>query len=271
MDVAISIASVFALGDLSQYKLHLANWDGTHHPIDVFAESFDAWVGWNRYRGTREVFSRPKIFSLIRTKRFDSTWLFGGVFQIVARHSDHNEVRLCEDSAGLVGRLIVDFATPGLRGRAFFLERYYEQMTVSEILSKRYEGIEFDGYDRISLSFRELEALIRAGAERWKSALQFAKGVYLITDRMTGKGYVGSAYGDSGIWSRWSSYVYSGHGSNVELRELLDGRGFEYARMHFQFSLLEHILPSASDQYVIERENFWKRALMTREFGLNSN
>lgn len=271
MDTAISVASVFSLGELNQYKLHLANWNGHEHPIDVFAESFDNWVGWNCYRGAREDFSRPKIFILIRTKRFDSTWLFGGVFEVVARHSDHNEVRLCEDSAGLVGRLIVDLSTGRLRGRAFYLERYFDRMSVAEILPKRYQGVEFEGYDRVSLSFRELEALIRASAERWKSALQFAKGVYLITDRTSGKEYVGSAYGDSGIWSRWSSYVYSGHGSNVELRELLDGRGFDHARMHFQFSLLEHILPSASDQFVIERESFWKRVLMTREFGLNSN
>jgi len=37
----------------------------------------------------------------------------------------------------------------------------------------------------------------------------------------TGKLYVGSAYGDSGVWGRWREYARSGHGGNLHLRRLV--------------------------------------------------
>src|SRR6185437_3065016 len=43
----------------------------------------------------------------------------------------------------------------------------------------------------------------------------------LIVDRGNGKMYVGSAYGDAGIWSRWTSYIKTGHGGNDQLTRLI--------------------------------------------------
>ena len=37
--------------------------------------------------------------------------------------------------------------------------------------------------------------------------LENIKGIYLVTDTHTGRRYVGSAYGDMGIWSRWRQYA----------------------------------------------------------------
>jgi hypothetical protein len=61
------------------------------------------------------------------------------------------------------------------------------------------------------------------------------KGVYLIVDKKNGKMYVGSAYGDLGIWSRWSCYIGTGHGWNDELTKLIKDNGIQYARDNFQF------------------------------------
>jgi hypothetical protein len=44
-------------------------------------------------------------------------------------------------------------------------------------------------------------------------------GVYLVLAQTSGKQYVGSAYGPSGIWERWRKYAISGDGGNVQLRE----------------------------------------------------
>jgi len=97
----------------------------------------------------------------------------------------------------------------------------------------------------------------------------------IITDEKTGKRYVGSAYGNEGLWSRWGAYFKTGgHGNNVLLKELLGERkkALEYARENMHICLLEHISSRANEQYVIQRENFWKEALFTRgEFGLNAN
>ena len=78
------------------------------------------------------------------------------------------------------------------------------------------------GYENIDLSFDKLETIIRNERPDWKAALQSIKGIYLITDRISGGRYVGAAYGDVGVWSRWCDYVATGHGGNAGLLALLD-------------------------------------------------
>lgn len=143
---------------------------------------------------------------------------------------------------------------------------------MQEILSEPYSGRAFPGFETIDLSFEELETLVRNDRTDWKSALKSVKDVYLITDTETGKRYVGSANGDQGIWSRWSSYVASGHGGNVELRALISDLSLEYCRKSFRFALLEPRPARTPDEVVLDRETFWKQVLMTRgNHGLNRN
>lgn len=143
---------------------------------------------------------------------------------------------------------------------------------MQEILREPYSGRSFPGYEEIDLSFEELETLVRNDRPDWKAALESVKGVYLITDITTGKRYVGSAYGDQGIWSRWCSYVSSGHGGNIELRALAVDPELEYCRKSFRFALLEHRPKLATDEAIVARASFWKRILLTRgDYGLNRN
>ena len=102
--------------------------------------------------------------------------------------------------------------------------------------------------------------------------MENTKGVYLITDTGNGKRYVGSAYGDTGIWSRWDSYVRSGHGGNDELVKVIKRSGMEYARKNFRFAMLESINMKTDDDVVIRREQHWKRVLLTQgDYGYNKN
>lgn len=143
---------------------------------------------------------------------------------------------------------------------------------VQEILREPYSGRTFPGYDDIDLSFEELETLVRNSRPDWKAALENIKGIYLITDTKTGRRYVGKASGDQGVWSRWCSYVASGHGGNVELRNLVSDPSLSYCRAHFRFALLEHRAFRVPDELILAREAFWKRILLTRgEQGLNRN
>ena len=124
----------------------------------------------------------------------------------------------------------------------------------------------------VHLSFDELEVLVRNERPDWKAALESAKGIYMITDFNTSKRYVGSAYGDQGIWSRWCSYIASGHGGNVELRLLATDPTLDYCRKSFRFALLEHRPHRTPDDIIFGRESFWKRILLTRgQEGLNRN
>jgi len=117
------------------------------------------------------------------------------------------------------------------------LENYYHKFTVAEILRSAYTGEAFCGYDSINIGFSMLESIFAIhNAPTGKAALENTKGVYLITDMSNGKRYVGAAYGVTGIWSRWESYIFTGHGYNDELTKLMATHGLDYARKHFRFA-----------------------------------
>jgi hypothetical protein len=149
------------------------------------------------------------------------------------------------------------------------------EMSVSEILPESYIGDDFPGYANINHSYAMLEKLWQESKPDWLTALIHCQGVYLITDIETGLRYVGSAYGEDGIWSRWGTYFQTGgHGNNKLLKKLLAQKdhGVHYARKNFQISLLEQASSRDSEQYVILRESYWKEVLLTRsKFGLNDN
>lgn len=129
----------------------------------------------------------------------------------------------------------------------------------------------FDDYLEFSLTHAELKELFRnEEAHRdWRRALSAVAGVYLILAQTTGHLYVGSAYGASGIWGRWAEYAKSGHGGDVQLRELI--RENSAYPEQFRFSVLQ-ILPKTMVRHeVLEREKRYKDKLGTRATGLNSN
>jgi len=146
-------------------------------------------------------------------------------------------------------------------------------MSVLEISESPYSGQPFPGHDAINHTLGELERVYGQRRQDWRGALEHMKGVYVIHDRATGQPYVGSAYGDTGIWARWGVYVDSLHGHNHELRALVAREGPEYARKNLQFALLEFWSMRTSDAEVLGRESHWKQVLLSRrEFGgLNRN
>ena len=81
---------------------------------------------------------------------------------------------------------------------------------------------------------------------------------------------MGSAYGDECIWQRWANYSNTGHGGNAELRELLRNNGENY-KYNFKYSILEVCNMNLGNEYIIERETYWKEVLLSRKFGLNKN
>jgi len=130
-------------------------------------------------------------------------------------------VELCPDGASFIGRLKLRLEYRD-RGTRVNFENHYPLFEVQEILKEPYSGQGFPGYENIDLSFDELETITRNERPDWKAALQSIKGIYLITDRISGGRYVGAAYGDVGVWSRWCDYVATGHGGNAGLLALLD-------------------------------------------------
>ena len=105
----------------------------------------------------------------------------------------------------------------------------------------------------------------------WHVALSSVKGVYLITDTLSGRLYVGSAYGEEGFWGRWKNYVSTnGHGGNKILKSLVD-EDWEYAVKYFRFSILAILSKTSTTDEVIKKEQLFKRKLGSNSFGLNNN
>lgn len=132
------------------------------------------------------------------------------------------------------------------------------------------EAVPFPGFDRVLVSHSELRDVVNeARYASWRTALGAVQGIYLIADTSTGGLYVGKADGAERILGRWSQYARDGHGGNVALRDLA-GLDASHAQ-HFRFSLLRVFGPSVPMPEVDEAEAHYKRALLTREYGLNRN
>lgn len=271
----IPVSNFIKIDNLHGYKFHAARWNGSDNPLDVFVRDKRAWRNWNTWRGTTNEFSRQFIFSLIDFYPERDVWLFGGIYEITGRRNEprtHSyDIREIEEYQPYVGRLKINLKKPP-RGRAFYLEKYWGQMSVSEILKESYSGAVFPGYENINFDFSNLEPIFKNENPDWKGALHSVKGIYLIMDKSNGKKYVGSAYGGEGIWSRWNCYMGNGHGHNDELTNLISKEGFGYALRNFRISLLEYRSMKVDDKTIIERENYWKEVLLSRgTFGYNKN
>ena len=274
MPAGILLRDIWPIGNLTDYKIHFGRWNQWEQPLDAWVNG--DWQSWQEYYPGRNDFNRKFIFSLMDFYHERDSWLFGGVFEVTARHlGERYEVAPTSIGAAFIGRLKLHCPYRGRTTRVN-LEKHFDTFRVSEILRERYTGRQFPGYENVHLSFGELESMVRNERADWKAALSSVKGIYLVTDTNTRKRYVGSAYaekGEKGVWSRWHQYVNSGHGNNKGLKELLQGKEDPraYCR-HFRFSLLEHRPMHTPDSEIIDRESFWKTILMSRgEDGLNWN
>ena len=275
----ILLKDIWHIDNVSDYKVHFARWNRSDQPLDEWVKDRSNWVRWQEYRKSKNYFNRTYIVSLMNFYPDGrKAWLFGGVFEVLERHADGYKVKLTDQMEAFIGRLKLWSESPpgATRGIRVNLENHYDgryPLQLAEVFREPYSGRVFPGYENIDLTFSELEVLVRNDRPDWRTALEHVKGVYLITDTSsrTRRHYVGSAYGDDGIWSRWRSYVDTVHGGNAEIRELAAEKGLAHCRGNFRFALLEYLPAYTLDETVLAREAHWKQVLMSREFGLNQN
>lgn len=256
---------------LNNFKIHCATGENPT-PMEAFYDGkFREW----QERQNNKNFECKQILSLIHDN--GSAWLFAGVYEVLGVAPGTWKPSKCfmystRELKGLdhlVGRAIVAFDK---KFRASYLngEKYADLLHVSAILDQRKTIGPFPGFNNVLLTHTMLRTVIREMDASWFTALSKLGGIYLITDTSDGKLYVGSAYGDEGIWQRWASYANTGHGNNKELRALLKEKGQEHANF-FQFKLLEICDINSSKNQIFDREIHWKEVLKSREFGLNRN
>lgn len=156
------------------------------------------------------------------------------------------------------GRLIVSWPPPE---RSWWRRAHRNEMPVLAVLEDSALDPAMKEWDEIEFTWEELSVL----PTRLKSKLSEWRGIYYIFDTSDGRGYVGSAYGESNLLGRWLNYAARGDGGNKLLRPPRDPR-------KFRFTILQRVSPDMNATEVTQLENSWKIRLHTRApDGLNDN
>lgn len=165
-------------------------------------------------------------------------------------------------------RIVIDWIVP--RG---WYNNYgdVKDKVVIKLLPKNFVQ-DFPGMDNVRLSFNELKVIIENPESNadWFNALSRLQAVYLILYTKSGLQYIGTTYGENGLWQRWETYVKThGTGGNIELINLKkqDPEFYHY----LQFSILEVLSKTADQKYCSGKESLWKEKLGSRVSGLNKN
>lgn len=129
----------------------------------------------------------------------------------------------------------------------------------------------FTGFEDLILDYDLLKEIVEDGVtyEAFQTALKSIYAIYLIVDKETGKQYVGSAYNKDGLFGRWSVYVETGHGNNKLMKEVVCAYPERYHA--FQFSILQVLPKTVTDEEIVRIETRWKDKLMSKQFGMNDN
>ena len=242
-------------------------------PIDSYLAdpktAIDDWLNWRGKRGDFAVGQTALQFMRLK----DGCYLLVAVRKVIADTGiPQSHAYTTEDIPEFLpycGRIIILPPDPPV-GQKYtqFYHNVVDRLYVHEILPDRYSGARFPGVNNVRIRLTEIRALDIHKRLDWINALNHQKGVYLLTDRKTKKKYVGSAYGQDGLWQRWLAYCYTaGQGGNVELVKLLK-EDPEYGVKNFEFAVLETFGSATPDQTIIDREQWWKETLHTE---LNRN
>lgn len=208
------------------------------------ARSYDEICNWIAWKKGKDDLPRPKVIGFVRYYTVSQEqWIFAGAYE-VNKKSNFNEIKEgvgynltpIPEYQNLYGRLVVEYknTTQQLKKNA---ENVLKDIKVVEILKKPYNGVEFEGYNNINLTFQELEVIIKNNVDEWK---------------------------------RWSDYIYSNNGGNKEMLQLDNN----YIRDNFTFTLLEWYALGMDFDFIIARENYWKKVMLSRKidgYGYNDN
>jgi len=272
------IQNMLQINDLKDFKVHAARYNDADRPLDVFLTNKEEWHNWTAWFNGRHDFNRPYVLSIMDFHHERNAWLFGGIYKILnyndapklSQSKSHAyNIELSDIGADLIGRLKIRLDLSKVRRVRLKAETFIPRMELIEVLREVYTGPGFEGYDKASLTWSNLVSIVKNDRPDWKTALSNMKGVYLISFP-SGEHYVGSAYGDVGLWSRWRNYALTRHGGNIEMKKLdkaTDGEFIEDAK----FTVMEAWPTRTDDKFILERESYWKDVLMTRDSGINKN
>ncbi len=256
----------FALSNDSDDKQHLLEYIGH----DIGPNDNHRWP---------KLMANDIVLQFVNTRKQRNDFLFIGAYKVLPKKREserllgltYYDMKKTDYFANLVERLIVTYTAGSGPGRRGDYSKWATKAKVAQILRTPFYQIPFTGLNNVRLGFRQLRTIIEASPKKWKIPLNSIAGVYVITDLNTGKQYIGSAYGKEGIWQRWSEYTKTYTGNDKELNEIYRKLKRDYIRDNFQYSLLEALPITTSNNEAINRESYWKLVFDTRNHGYNLN
>ena len=198
---------------------------------------------------------------------------FIGIYKIEGPDNERNTNKYCYKMTEVEGfdelkeRIIIDWGPSTISWHQWLNDKNDKEIIE---ITPGFDHI-FPGYEKIALTLAQLKNIIlEKEYPEWKKMLSAVNCIYIITDRKTGKNYIGSTYGKEGIWGRWKEYAKTGgHGNNVTLQKLYD-QDNNYPN-NFSWSILETLSITISSYEAINIEKCYKQKLGTLAFGLNNN
>lgn len=147
----ILLRDIWPIENVDDYKVHFARWNSEIEPLDEWVRDQSAWQGWQEYYPNKNDFNRTFIFSLMKFYHEADTWLFGGIFRVIALHEDQNctngryyEVELTPALKAFIGRLKLHYSYRAKATRVNLKNRY-DEFEVAEILREPYSGHNLPG------------------------------------------------------------------------------------------------------------------------------
>lgn len=256
-------------------KIRFNQWNGSQNPMEDYKKNPDLvnndWLFWR----TKTRFFNVGQIAICLLKLSGDNWLLTTIKRVTKEIGVYEGVNYEGEEIGAYkayfGRVIIKFHKTQ-QAMGMYFKEICNDLEVQQILPTMYDGEDFEGYDKVKLSYTQLETIINRGKRDWIAALENQKAVYLITDKSNGKLYVGSATSNNGmLLKRWKDYIANGHGGNEELKKLVNEKGIEYIKQNFQYSILENYNSKIDDSVILAREYWWKEILQSRKFGYNAN
>ena len=134
---------------------------------------------------------------------------FIGIYKIEGPDNERNTNKYCYKITEVEGfdelkeRIIIDWGPSTISWHQWLNDKNDKEIIE---ITPGFDHI-FPGYEKIALTLAQLKNIIlEKEYPEWKKMLSAVNCIYIITDRKTGKNYIGSTYGKEGIWGRWKEY-----------------------------------------------------------------
>lgn len=261
--------------ELNNAKVRFHQYNGESNPIDKFKKNPQDLLSWNYWNSQRYKVGQTAI-GLVKMG-YDE-WLLFTVGLITAikdipfnsgvgyEYETENE-----RFGDLFGRVVIKYHKT-MQSQFPNAVTVMDDLIVKEVLPSVFSGFDFPGYDKVSLTYEELETIINGNYPSYKNALENQQAVYVLTDTSNGNLYVGSATSKNEmLLSRWRGYIKTFHNGNEDLKELFEKKGKEHFKKYFKYTILENYNSKVNPDFILERESYWKEVLDTRSHGYNKN